>query len=292
MLYQILKPLLLILLITVTAKAQEYCFENKGLKSSITISFSIKGNEVANGEWESGEYSGPTSAEVYAFKGKKIKNKLHITFLKTVPDGLPNNAQVHVWTLDKGALKIPMYGKNYETNKFETYGVEFALCVSVKADDYENNLSETYPCDCDAYVIDTDKNGLNVRDKGNKNAVIVGKIPFDEDGTMVHLKRSATTGWLTVSNATNMDNRVVLKKEGFVFAQKLGVSIAGYQFGKADIFERPTMQSRVVHSLLSGRDVMILDCKGKWLKVRDPQMNVTGWLRPEDQCPNPATTCN
>ncbi len=287
-----MKSLVIFLFITVTAKAQDFCFENKGLKSSITISFSMIGNELADGEWEAGDYSGPTSAEVYAFKGKRLKNKLHVTFLKTVPDGLPNNAQAQVWMLDKGALKIPMYGKNYETNKFETYAAEFALCVSVKADDYENSLQETYPCDCDAYVIDTDKNGLNVREKGDKQSTIAGKIPFDADGTMVHLKRSSTSGWLTVSEATNMDNRVVLKKEGFVFAQKLGVSIAGYQLGKADIFEKPTMQSRVVHTFLSGTDVIILDCKGKWLKVQHPQRKVSGWLRPEDQCPNPATTCN
>jgi hypothetical protein len=287
-----LKSLAIFLLIIQTAKAQEYCFENKGLKGSTLVSFSIKANLITEGEWEFGDYSGTTSAEVYAFKGKRIKNKLHVTFLKTVPEGLPNDAKDQVWTLEKGALRIVMYGKNYETNKFETYAVEFAVCVSVKADDYENSLQETYPCDCDAYVIDTDKNGLNVREKGDKQSTIVSKIPFDVDGTMVHLKRSSTSGWLTVSEATNMDNRVVLKKEGFVFAQKLGVSIAGYQLGKADIFERPTMQSRVVHTFLSGTDVIILDCKGKWLKVQHPQMKVSGWLRPEDQCPNPATTCN
>lgn len=143
----------------------------------------------------------PYKCRSLCFQRQENKEQTPHHLSQTVPDGLPNNAQVHVWTLDKGALKIPMYGKNYETKEFETYGVEFALCVSAKADDYENNLSETYPCDCDAYVIETDKNGLNVRDKGNKNAAIVGKIPFDADGTMVHLKRSATNRSVPIQSA-------------------------------------------------------------------------------------------
>lgn len=273
-------------------QAQEFCFENNGLKTSATVSFEIKGNTVKFGVWEQGNYTPSTSAENYLFYGTKTGNKLKITFTGTVPYTFPTNANEALWTLENGVLKIPMNEKNHNTKKFENSVATFSQCVSVKADDYEANMPNTYPCNCDAYVIDTDKNGLNVREKGDKNAAIVAKIPFNEEGTMVHLKNTNGSGWVTLNKATDIYDKAVLKKEGFVFAQKLGVSVTGFQAGKVDIYESPTVKSKVVHSIISGNDVVVVDCKGKWLKVKHIDMNVTGWLRPEDQCANPVTACN
>ncbi len=273
-------------------QAQEFCFENNGLKNNATISFEIKGNTVKFGVWEQGNYTPNTSAENYLFYGTKTGNKLEITFTGTVPYTFPINTKEAVWTLENGALKIPMNEKNHHTKKFENSVTTFAKCTTVKADDYEANMPETYPCSCEAYVIDPDKNGLNVREKGDKNAAIVAKIPFNEEGTIVRLKNTTNTGWVTISKATDLNDKSVLKKDGFVFAQKLGVSIAGYQTGKAAIYESPNAQSKVLHSIISGNNVVVVDCKGKWLKVKHLQMNITGWLRPEDQCPNPVTNCN
>jgi hypothetical protein len=70
----------------------------------------------------------------------------------------------------------------------------------VKADDdyAETALTDT-PCSCQAYVIDTDKTGLNVRDKGDKNAAVVTKIPFDKEGVLVTLDGSNGKGWVSLS---------------------------------------------------------------------------------------------
>ncbi len=284
--------ILFINLLSFSIQAQEYCFVNNGLKTQETVSFEIKGTTVKFGTWESSNYEKNTNAETYLFYGTKQGNKLKITFTRTVPYTLPTNAKAAIWTLDNGVLMIPMNQKNYQTNKFENFINEFTNCEAIKSDDFEENLTQDIPCSCDAYVIDKDKNGLNVREKGDKNAAIVAKIPFNSEGTLVHIKSSNTAGWLKVSKATNLNDKPVINKEGFVFAQKLGISVSGFKTGKVDIYTNPDIKSKVVHSIISGNDVIILGCKGKWLKIKDLQTNTSGWLKAEDQCANPVTACN
>jgi SH3-like domain-containing protein len=278
-----------LILISLNLSAQDFCFENKGLKSDETVSFTIDGNKVKFGTWEAGNDSPSNSAEAYLFYGSKAGNKLTITFTRTVPYTLPTNAKTAVWTLEGNLLKIPMNEKNYQTNKFENSVSTYTACTN-QEEDAETKPNKNIVCSCDAYITDHDPNGLNVREQGNKNSKIVSVIPFQLDGATVHIVGSNTEGWLQISAATDVNDKSILKKEGYVFAQKLGVSIGGYAKGKVNLYTEPSEKSKVASTIKSELSATIIGCKDNWLKVK--YENTMGWLHPQDQCANPNSNCN
>ncbi|HST51262.1 MAG TPA: hypothetical protein VLJ61_04555 [Pyrinomonadaceae bacterium] len=112
-----------------TASAQtERCFENDGLKLRQRATFTINGTKV-EGTFESGGYDENTSAETFDFTGTKNGNLLTIKFDRGKPPyELPPGTRRIVWTLGARTLKVPMYGKNYNTNKYSTYTATFDRC--------------------------------------------------------------------------------------------------------------------------------------------------------------------
>ena len=116
--------LLFTLFITViSASAQtEYCFENKGLKGSGIISFTVKGNKISEGEFQTANNEG----ELYHFTGTKSGNNLTIKFDHSIPDELIK-VRKFVWIFGK-TLKVPTYGKNYVTNKWGIYTATYNKC--------------------------------------------------------------------------------------------------------------------------------------------------------------------
>ena len=92
---------------------------------------------------------------------------------------------------------------------------------SVKSDDYEDNMQSVNRnkdvCSVEAFVADTDKNGLNVRREDRANAESIGKIPFSEDGTIVNLTGTNFVGWVKINHAENMESETLfsIRKAGF-----------------------------------------------------------------------------
>ena len=77
---------------------------------------------------------------------------------------------------------------------------------SVKSDDYDENMKNGKDlCSVEAFVLDKDPKGLNIRDDGNTSAKIIGKIPFDEEGTVVHITGANYAGWMIIDHAENME---------------------------------------------------------------------------------------
>ncbi|HZT58905.1 MAG TPA: hypothetical protein VFA21_09795 [Pyrinomonadaceae bacterium] len=113
----------------VTASAQtEQCFENDGLKLRQRATFTITGNKV-EGTFESGGYDEGTSAETFDFTGTKAGNLLTIKFVGGKPPyELPPGTKRIVWTLAARSLKIPTYGKNYNTNRYTPYVATYEKC--------------------------------------------------------------------------------------------------------------------------------------------------------------------
>lgn len=126
---KIIATLLFTLFIGVlTASAQtEYCFENKGLKNQVIISFAVSGNKVTDGELQTSGYDESTSGELYHFKGTKTGNVLTIKFTGSIPAGF-EKIKKYVWTLGSKTLKVQMYGKNYNTNKWSIYSATYEKC--------------------------------------------------------------------------------------------------------------------------------------------------------------------
>jgi len=112
----------------VSVSAQrDYCFTNDGLKVKQTVSFTLTKNKI-EGTMESGGYDTNTSAETFEFTGTKTGRLLRVKFAGKPPYELPPHTRRIVWTMGTKTLRIPMYGKNYVTQKYSTYTAIYTKC--------------------------------------------------------------------------------------------------------------------------------------------------------------------
>jgi len=116
---------ILVSIISVSAQ-KNYCFENNGLKGTSSILFTVSGNKIINGEFTTSVYDESASKVKSSFIGTKSGKNLNIKFTGKVPEEFSTIKKI-TWTLGK-SLKIQMYGKNYNTNKWSLYWATFTGC--------------------------------------------------------------------------------------------------------------------------------------------------------------------
>src|SRR5215211_5201388 len=86
-------------------------------------------------------------------------------------------------------------------------------------------VAPVVPCDADAYVVEEDEKGLNVRSgPGKEHPVIAVLTGDDDDEQMVHIS-GVSGGWVRISTAAALDGKSLFKGTGWVFASKLGTSV-------------------------------------------------------------------
>jgi hypothetical protein len=107
----------------------DQCFKNQGLKELHVVSFSLTGNKLKGTFEVTGDES--ETAETIEFSGIKSGNLLTIKFQGKVPYELPPRTKKIVWTLTKTSLKIPTFGKDYQTNKFSAYTATYERCREI-----------------------------------------------------------------------------------------------------------------------------------------------------------------
>ncbi len=144
-------------------------------------------------------------------------------------------------------------------------------------------------CDVQAYVVDPDPKGLNVRETPSVKGRVVAVIPLDGDGTTVRLVASSPNGWVQIDRAETVVGEVVFDKKGWVSGNMLGIMTRGYDGKGVRLYPRPRAR-KAAGKLPSEDEVKIAGCEGDWMRVR--HKNLVGWLHPEDQCSSPVTTCN
>ncbi len=149
--------------------------------------------------------------------------------------------------------------------------------------------SATPACDVEAYVVDRDPKGLNVRDAPGAQGRVVAVIPLDEDGTIVRMRASSPNGWVQIDRAETVGGTVVFDKKGWVSGNMLGTETRGYGTKGVKLYAAARKGS-VVGTVPPETEVRVAGCSGDWVRVR--YKNLDGWLQPEDQCPNPVTLCN
>lgn len=142
-------------------------------------------------------------------------------------------------------------------------------------------------CDVTAYVTDKDPKGLNVRDSSSENGKVTGQIPFDKEGTTVHIISSNSSGWLMVDKADTY--KTVFDKKGWVSANLLAVSTRGYDAGGVNLYQGEK-GSKVVTKIPEDMEVKIVGCDGQRMQVK--YKNFTGWLEPDARCDSSVTRCN
>jgi uncharacterized protein YgiM (DUF1202 family) len=163
------------------------------------------------------------------------------------------------------------------------------LCSARAASPYVTAAVPPAACNVEAYVVDPDPKGLNVRDSPGVNGRVVAVIPADEDGTVVHLVGSNPNGWVQIDRAETIDGTVVFDKKGWVSGNMLGTETRGY--GTKGVKLRGEGKgARVVGTIPPETEVKVTGCAGDRIRVK--YRNLTGWLDRDDQCPNPVTLCN
>jgi uncharacterized protein YraI len=143
-------------------------------------------------------------------------------------------------------------------------------------------------CHASAYVIDQDPQGVNVRSGPSSNDKVIGNLPTTTDAVIVKLV-AVQGNWVEISKADD-PRKVVFQGSGWVYTQRLGTSTRGYGSAKGvNVYAGAANKSRVLGRIPSDKNVQLLGCSGSWVKVK--YQGLTGWLKREDQCPNPLSTC-
>lgn len=142
-------------------------------------------------------------------------------------------------------------------------------------------------CDFQAYIIDSDPKGTNVRDApGGKIIATLPHRPDDPDIITVGVAGHKNK-WLSV---VLHDGR-----KGWVFGELVGVSLRNYAPGDvAALRTRPSPDAPATGDIFGDEEVSIIGGEGKWALVqyRHPEGRVlVGWLDPVKQCANPYATC-
>ena len=144
-------------------------------------------------------------------------------------------------------------------------------------------------CSAEAYVIDPDPKGLNVR-SAPRTGRVIANIPKDKEGTVVKLvAQNGDGGWLQIDKAQTTAEKVVFDKKGWVSGNMLAVSTRGYDTKGVKLYEGGEA-STVLATIPPETEVRVVGCDGKRLQVK--YKNAVGWLNDDDQCPNPVTNCN
>ena len=149
------------------------------------------------------------------------------------------------------------------------------------------------PCDVEAYVVDKDPHGLNVRSGPNKNHKIIGNLPDQEaEGIVVHITGSSGE-WVRIDHAVEAGgepNRDFFKGAGWVYARLLGAEGMAISNGGTNLYKEPTEKSRILSKVPGGDDAIIIrGCRGQWMYIE--YKKVWGWAAPHTLCANPLTTC-
>lgn len=154
-------------------------------------------------------------------------------------------------------------------------------------------------CNIEAFVIDPDPAGLNVRESPTAKSAIVGGVRFNELGTVVTVVGSEN-GWLLITGAEPTDEEPY-EIRGWVSGQMVGTSLRcpddepGPDCMVSLHAERDT-SSAVVRKLPLDETVRVVGCKGKWVEAQTMKgakaERAKGWLEPDAQCPNPLTSCS
>ncbi len=154
--------------------------------------------------------------------------------------------------------------------------------------------AEEANCGIEAWIIDKDPNGLNVRDKPNVKAKIIKKLKAksnsDEDTITVYVVGFAN-GWVKIGLARDNDG-VLFNDLGWVSAKMVETGTKGDPNYNSPItmYLQAKSSSKKVGIIPSEEIVKIAGYQCGWVKV--VYKGKTGWIRENNICGNPFTTCS
>lgn len=162
----------IILLGGTLAFGQSKCFENNGLKDAHSIEFSINGKNVTGSFGIAPDYDGDR-VKRYDFSGTISGSMVTVKFADQTPDALPASPAAKTWTLVRTAgaerLRVMLYGKNYNTNKWGNYTVDYRSCLSPYAEASSTAKRVSFAKGSSSWSAD-----IGFRSKGEKKSYLLG----------------------------------------------------------------------------------------------------------------------
>lgn len=123
--------LMLACAVVCTAQSNSKCFRAEWLQGERSVNLTINGNKVA-GTFTVGSSDDP-DRKAYSFSGTRRGNALTVAFAENKrPDLSPSELKSLVWTVVRRGnhelLRIKVFGKNYDANKYENSFAYFEPC--------------------------------------------------------------------------------------------------------------------------------------------------------------------
>ena len=151
-------------------------------------------------------------------------------------------------------------------------------------------------CNCDALIDINYKNKITVYSKPNGKAVKSFVHNFKEEDFLMLKINNDSIGFFHAS--VSYANKEKINTDGWI---KKTTVIGTYarNYGKDDtlkLYSKPNLMSSVHSYIPEWVDdfYSITKCHNKWVyvKLKYKGQIKEGWLHPDNQCPNPYTTCN
>lgn len=153
----------------------------------------------------------------------------------------------------------------------------------------QKSAAKSTPCQFSAFIADTTP--VNVRSGPGSNFKAIAKLPIKPE--VVVTITACQGSWLKIGQAKTVpDNKVLFEgKTGWVSASTLGIGVNLGATGKAPVYANPDLKSKVVTTVTKAAEgAKILGGQEQWMRIK--YKNFTGWIKPENQCANPLTTCS
>jgi SH3-like domain-containing protein len=142
-------------------------------------------------------------------------------------------------------------------------------------------------CGGNAYTVDPDPKGINVRSAPQKGSPVLFVIPLDD--TEVELAASFGD-WVLIRAAHGLNSGFESQKKGWVHSSLLAVrAVRGGGLRSVPLHSKPDTGSSVIQMIAGEPEVRVEGCKENWMHVRIGKQ--VGWLAQGDYCGNPVTTC-
>lgn len=145
-------------------------------------------------------------------------------------------------------------------------------------------------CDVTAFVIDKDPKGVNVRATADRDGKPIGVIPFNKEGTLVHIisLSNSGNGWMEIDNAETVTEKNVFSGSGWVSGNLLAITATTRDGSSVKL--HPYEGSAVLATIPSDTEIKLFGCEGKRVSVE--YKGIVGWLEPDSQCESPSTLCH
>lgn len=152
---------------------------------------------------------------------------------------------------------------------------------------------ENYPCSCQGIIDPAYKGVVKIFDKPNGKMMRGLRQNFKNEDFLVFQIDSATSSYFHATITYAVSGK---KHAGWISKKEYIGTFPRVYADTAYLYEKANNRAKRLAGIPTGRNslVQIVNCNNKWVyvKTKGHEIRLQGWLKPEDQCANPYTTCN